>query len=806
MFSRGRHPSAPSTGQGAYTRLQQQDDLDDDLDDLIAHTCIARHPNSIIVTNNYHSTVAPILAKSPSLPTAQNNESGGGVSITIAEDDESSSSSQHLHTQPPSQPPPPPSFSQRASFSARRAAEIPTATRHFIQSKLPFRRKTASEASFASLPQVVIADIQQGDMPAQSDPLLKELPKRGWTIVRRRRFRGRRRMLGNKKNERGILAPLPFDKSLVQTDTISASVFVKWDPSRSTSSNIDMISIQSYHHTATTSVKPAPKDIPVSTPEFNLIVQSVRTAIEDAGVQPTRISQGSSGSYFCRNSSGKTVGVFKPKNEEPYGRLNPKWTKWIHRHLFPCCFGRSCLIPNLGYISEAAASLIDRRLGTCIVPHTGIVHLASPSFHYDYLDRRSAAIVGLPPKIGSFQCFLDGFKDANLFLRDNPYPAENYTASSLVGRSTSAVWAGCMGQQQTTDWDEGNESIAEMNDESDHSAQQSPAATKRFRWTRRLQDNFKLEFEQLVILDYLIRNTDRGLDNWMIKYCDRASNSGSSSPTNNSSNATLADCARDYIQIAAIDNGLAFPFKHPDEWRSYPYGWLALPDTLIARPFSEQTRHQFLGVLSDPVWWRETVYQMRELFQNDADFDEQMFERQMAVLKGQGFNIVRVLSNPNASPLDLVATERVLVNQEEILIEYDEDLIRQRSPSYSAKSSQPPSNRRLRTKRSTSFDMTMHRPLSADNGNPEEEHGVNTERPWKDRMWGRVSIDLGRRRRKRLMKNLRLGMGTAGSDGEDNDSDSSSDDEDEGKSRKRVTIIMETIEVVKSRTPYFTCC
>lgn len=40
------------------------------------------------------------------------------------------------------------------------------------------------------------------------------------------------------------------------------------------------------------------------------------------------------------------IGVFKPKNEEPYGSLNPKWMKWIHRIFFPCCFGRSCLVPN----------------------------------------------------------------------------------------------------------------------------------------------------------------------------------------------------------------------------------------------------------------------------------------------------------------------------------------------------------------------------------------------------------------------------------------------------------------------------
>lgn len=79
---------------------------------------------------------------------------------------------------------------------------------------------------------------------------------------------------------------------------------------------------------------------PLTKQDFNEIVDSVNSAI-DANIQPTRIRQGSSGSYFCRNKDGKVVGVFKPKNEEPYGQLNPKWTKWIHRNLFPCFFGRS---------------------------------------------------------------------------------------------------------------------------------------------------------------------------------------------------------------------------------------------------------------------------------------------------------------------------------------------------------------------------------------------------------------------------------------------------------------------------------
>lgn len=68
----------------------------------------------------------------------------------------------------------------------------------------------------------------------------------------------------------------------------------------------------------------------------------------------------------------KFLGVFKPKDEEPYGHLNPKWTKWMHKLCCPCCFGRSCLVPNQGYLSEAGASIVDRKLQLNIVPNTKV--------------------------------------------------------------------------------------------------------------------------------------------------------------------------------------------------------------------------------------------------------------------------------------------------------------------------------------------------------------------------------------------------------------------------------------------------
>ncbi len=33
-----------------------------------------------------------------------------------------------------------------------------------------------------------------------------------------------------------------------------------------------------------------------------------------------------------------------------------------------------------------------------------------------------------------------------------------------------------------------------------------------------LEQQLQLQFERLVVLDYIIRNTDRGNDNWLIKY------------------------------------------------------------------------------------------------------------------------------------------------------------------------------------------------------------------------------------------------------------------------------------------------
>lgn len=356
----------------------------------------------------------------------------------------------------------------------------------------------------------------------------------------------------------------------------------------------------------------------VSETQFKSMVSEITLGVEnDPQLKPQRISQGSSGSYFIyekvHGMHGYKIqkkGIFKPKDEEPYGPLSPKWSKWLHRTFFPCFFGRSCLIPNLGYISEAAACVLDRMLLSYIVPYTDIIFLESNAFYLSFWQRTRHK---LSKKIGSFQVFLHGYEEAQTFLSRYPIP----------------------------DYFEG------LPENTTH-LKQNTAHSYDFYWSKSLLDQFQEELEKLVILDYLMRNTDRGADNWMIKveWIESKSN-------RNTVGAS--------IKIGAIDSGLAFPWKHPNEWRLFPYGWLFLPYSIIGRYFSNRTRNHYLPLLTSKYWWEQTVARLKNVFKQDTEFNGRMWRKQIAVLKGQAFNVIEALKAPNSGPLELTRRENLLI-------------------------------------------------------------------------------------------------------------------------------------------------
>lgn len=334
------------------------------------------------------------------------------------------------------------------------------------------------------------------------------------------------------------------------------------------------------------------------------------------------------------------MGVFKPKDEEPYGRLNPKWTKWLHKLCCPCLFGRSCLVPNQGYLSEAGASIVDQKLGLNVVPRTKVVKLVSETFNYSRIDREKSHVkkivsdhfpsvgrrfhrIGLPPKVlqrprlsrlfsyvliagslsqqvGSFQLFVEGYKDADYWLR-------RWESDPL------------------------------------------PEAVRK---------QFQLQFEKLVILDFIIRNTDRGNDNWLIKYEKpevRPGGAGGGAEEDDWSIVRLPE-----VKIAAIDNGLAFPFKHPDSWRAYPFHWAWLPYAKV--PFSQEIKEHVLPLISDMNVVQDLCDELYGIFKEDKGFDRHMFERQMGVMRGQLLNLSQALKD-GKSPVQLVQMPPVVVER-----------------------------------------------------------------------------------------------------------------------------------------------
>ncbi|MCO5565891.1 hypothetical protein L7F22_019566 [Adiantum nelumboides] len=380
----------------------------------------------------------------------------------------------------------------------------------------------------------------------------------------------------------------------------------------------------------------------ISEEGFKKQLACVRGSIAE-GLQPKMILTGSSGSYFVRsyvyqddgsgqirrlNDEYKTVAVFKPHDEEPYGDFNPKRV-FLRRYLCESFF-----YPQ---------------------------HLRSKS--------------QFPEKQGSYQNFLNGYVNASTFLRTHPWPSRprSLLERDLRAENTAHGRAKARARKGKAKAEDSKKSfgkkvlsaIASVNclapigfnpeyddDHIENCVEQVASSNGiTFEWTKELMQDFRLELEKLVCFDYLIRNTDRGLDNFMVKVIE---------PSFDENGQQIL---RRRLYLAAIDNSLAFPWKHPAGIRSYPWGWLYLPTDLIGGPFSLQTRQTFIELLRSASWWQQTRNELETLFKKDDHFDSKKFEGQMDVLRGQGWNLLESLRNEDEGPLELCARQKRLVEQ-----------------------------------------------------------------------------------------------------------------------------------------------
>ncbi|GAB4187700.1 MAG: hypothetical protein Tsb0015_06690 [Simkaniaceae bacterium] len=155
---------------------------------------------------------------------------------------------------------------------------------------------------------------------------------------------------------------------------------------------------------------------PVSKKNFQEVLEETRFAIK-LGIQPTLCKKGSSGTYFLRNRLGEKIGIFKPIDEGPHGRNNPRFISMIKKRI-------SFLSKRKGFktkeihLAEIGSSKLDEVLNLNIIPKTQRVTLISPAFNGKNKE-----------KDGSLQLFVDNAKEAQEYF---PQECENEDLSLKI--------------------------------------------------------------------------------------------------------------------------------------------------------------------------------------------------------------------------------------------------------------------------------------------------------------------------------------------------------------------------------------
>lgn len=280
--------------------------------------------------------------------------------------------------------------------------------------------------------------------------------------------------------------------------------------------------------------------------------------------------------------------------------------------------------------------------------------------------------------------------------------------------------------------------------------------------------------------------------------------------------------------------------------------------SLIGQPFSETTRRHFLPLLTSKQWWSDTQLALRKCFTQDEDFKERMYAKQIAVMKGQAWNVVETLKLPDHGPLELTRRARVCVwddlveipiavplrapsaemrrkhqssRHKATLAEHEEmDITALSTPPQKPQSdllmnSPPLDDNRFNLSRESS-SMDVRRPPQA-----EETNGIPLDSPatvqgvaWTSRgMNGspsngrpnhrtRMSYDAPRRQeskkqhRRRYSAVTRGGHGGGGYTAQEDDEGDLGYAANEDLERNQKTVIVERLEQVKGKNPTFSWC
>lgn len=216
---------------------------------------------------------------------------------------------------------------------------------------------------------------------------------------------------------------------------------------------------------------------------------------------------------------------------------------------------------------------------------------------------------------------------------------------------------------------------------------------------------------------------------------------------------------------------------------------------------------------------------LRKCFSQDADFKERMFAKQMAVMKGQAWNVVETLKTPDHGPLELTRRARVCVWDDLVDIPVAVPLQR------------PSAEMRRQTEELAAHDETEEMDISnalassAPNvhydllglESPPRSNPFNISRQSSTMnmqessrppvsLKSRMSYDGPRRsiptspvssKRRRFSFTIRRNSGPLGADDDEGDLGYAAADDMDGHTKR---VIVERLEMVKAKNPLFTCC